>query len=97
MTLLQRTLPGRVWFRSRPTDLRLGFHGLLGLVEREFHRTLSNGDLFVFVNWRRTSARNAPAETAVQRIMDEDGRVVITLPIHADDDVVASALGEAGF
>ena len=46
---------------------------------------------------RRAWARNPPAVAAVQRIMHEDGRVVITLPEVADADVVAAALGSAGF
>ena len=44
---------------------------------------------------RRAWARNPPAEAAVQRVMDEDGRVVITLPIHADDALVQAALDSA--
>ena len=46
-----------VWFRNRPTDLRLGFQGLSGLVHNEFHRTVKTGDLFVFVNKRRNAVR----------------------------------------
>ena len=46
---------------------------------------------------RRAWARNPPAVAAVQRIMHEDGRVVITLPEVADADVVDAALGSAGF
>ena len=46
---------------------------------------------------RRAWARNPPAVAAVQRIMHDDGRVVITLPETADADVVAAALGSAGF
>jgi urocanate hydratase len=46
---------------------------------------------------RRAWARNAPAETAIRRIMHDDGRVVVTMPVHADHDVVAAALGDAGF
>jgi len=47
----------QVWARPQPTDLRLGFHGLAGLVENEFHRRVHSGDLFLFVNRRRTSAK----------------------------------------
>jgi len=47
----------QVWARSRPTDLRLGYHGLAALVQREFHRDVQGGDLFLFVNRRRTSAK----------------------------------------
>ena len=45
---------------------------------------------------RRAWARNAPAEAAVQRVMDEDGRVRVTMPAHAEEDVVAAALAEVG-
>jgi|AMFO01.1.fsa_nt_gi IS66 Orf2 like protein. len=47
----------QVWARAQPTDLRLGFHGLAGLVETEFHRQVHSGDLFLFVNRRRSSAK----------------------------------------
>jgi transposase len=55
--MLGRTSAVTVWARSRPTDLRLGFRGLAGLVRSEFHRNLQGGDLFLFVNARRTSAK----------------------------------------
>ena len=55
--MLGRTQPIRVWARAQPTDLRLGFQGLAGLVEREFSRKVHDGDLFLFVNRRRTSAK----------------------------------------
>jgi transposase len=55
--LLFRGAAARVWFRSRPTDLRLGFRGLAGLVQTEFHRNPRSGDLFVFVNRRRNAIR----------------------------------------
>ena len=45
---------------------------------------------------RRAWARNAPAEAAIQRVMDEDGTVRVTMSVHADADVVAAALGAAG-
>lgn len=46
-----------VWARARPTDLRLGFVGLVGLVEAELRRDVQGGDLFLFVNRRRNAAR----------------------------------------
>jgi len=55
--MLGHTSAVRVWARARPTDLRLGFQGLAALVGREFGRTLQDGDLFLFVNARRTSAK----------------------------------------
>ena len=55
--MLGRTVAVQVWARARPTDLRLGFHGLAGLVQTEFHRQVHSGDLFLFVNRRRNSAK----------------------------------------
>ena len=55
--MLGRTQAVQVWARARPTDLRLGFRGLAALVERDFHRQVHSGDLFLFVNRRRTSAK----------------------------------------
>jgi len=55
--MLGSTRVVQVWARSQPTDLRLGFQGLAALVEREFHRQVHSGDLFLFVNRRRTSAK----------------------------------------
>jgi len=55
--MLGRTPSVQVWSRAQPTDLRLGFQGLAGLVAREFHRQVHCGDLFLFVNRRRTSAK----------------------------------------
>jgi len=55
--MLGRTTAVQVWARARPTDLRLGFRGLAGLVRSEFHREIESGDLFLFVNRRRTSAK----------------------------------------
>ncbi len=40
-----------------PTDLRLGFDGLYGVVRRELGEDPQSGDLFLFVNRRRTSAK----------------------------------------
>lgn len=47
----------RVWARTCPTDLRNGFRGLTAIVERELGRDVRAGDLFLFVNRRRDSAR----------------------------------------
>jgi len=55
--MLGRTDAVRVWARARPTDLRLGFVGLVGLVEAELRRDLKGGDLYLFVNRRRNAAR----------------------------------------
>lgn len=55
--MLGRTDAIRVWARAQPTDLRLGFHGLAGLVQNEFRRDIQGGDLFLFVNRQRNAAR----------------------------------------
>lgn len=47
----------RVFARARPTDLRNGFDGLAGLIQGELGHDLQRGDLFLFVNRRRTSAK----------------------------------------
>lgn len=46
-----------VWARRQPTDLRKGFSGLYGLVQREFDRDPLSGDAFLFVSRRRRSAK----------------------------------------
>ena len=55
--MLGHTQAMQVWARAQPTDLRLGFKGLAALVQRDFHRQVHDGDLFLFVNRRRTSAK----------------------------------------
>ena len=55
--MLGRTNAVRVWARACPTDLRLGFVGLVGLVETELRRDIRGGDLYLFVNRRRNAAR----------------------------------------
>ncbi len=47
----------RVWARRAPTDLRNGYGGLYGIVEREFDQAPLSGDAFLFVNKRRKSAK----------------------------------------
>ena len=47
----------RVFARNRPTDLRKGFDGLYALVLHELGRDPLKGDLFLFVNTRRTSSK----------------------------------------
>jgi transposase len=47
----------RVFARSRPTDLRKGFSGLYGLVMGELEQDPTSGDLFLFVNRRRTLSK----------------------------------------
>jgi urocanate hydratase len=41
---------------------------------------------------RRSWARNEGAEWAIQRAMDQEPLLKVTLPAHAADDVIAEAL-----
>ena len=45
---------------------------------------------------RRAWARNSGAEFAVGRAMEEDDRLTVTMPAHAEDDVIAAALASSG-
>ena len=47
----------RVWAYPRPADLRRGYNGLYGLVSQGLERNPLSGDLFVFVNRKRTSCK----------------------------------------
>lgn len=47
----------RVWAYPEPVDLRRGFNGLIGLVESKLRMDAVNGDVFLFVNRRRTLAK----------------------------------------
>lgn len=47
----------RVFARNGATDLRKGFDGLYGLVLNELGEDPLKGDLYLFVNARRTSAK----------------------------------------
>ena len=47
----------QVWAYPGPCDMRKGHNGLMGLVERHFCRDILSGDLFLFVNRRRTLSK----------------------------------------
>ena len=47
----------RVWAYAEPADLRKGFDGLHGLVVRELGRDPLCGDLYLFLNRRRTQCK----------------------------------------
>ena len=47
----------RVWAHPRPTDLRKGYNGLFALVRDEIEHDPLSGDLFLFVNRRRTGCK----------------------------------------
>jgi transposase len=55
MITLPRTV--RVWGYGKPTDLRKGYNGLVGLVQQEFGHDPMSGDLFLFVSRRRTGCK----------------------------------------
>lgn len=44
----------RVWLYRRPTDMRKSFDGLAAMVKHELGEEPTSGELFVFVNRRRT-------------------------------------------
>lgn len=47
----------RVWAHAAPTDLRKGYNGLYGLVREKMELDPLSGDMFLFVNRRRTSCK----------------------------------------
>jgi transposase len=47
----------RVFAYPAPTDLRKGYDGLYGLVQRELGCDVLGGELFLFVNRRRTTCK----------------------------------------
>lgn len=55
MITLPRTV--RVWAYGRPTDLRKGYNGLVGMVEGELRADVMGGELYLFVNIRRTGCK----------------------------------------
>jgi transposase len=48
---------GQVWAYPRPADLRKGYNGLYGLVRTGLGRDPLSGDVFLFLNRRRTSMK----------------------------------------
>jgi len=46
-----------VWLYVHPTDMRNQFNGLVALAQSKMKLNASNGDLFVFINRRRTQAK----------------------------------------
>lgn len=50
--------PGqRYWLYREPTDMRKSFDGLCGLVSAQLQRDPLSGEVFVFVNRRRTHVK----------------------------------------
>lgn len=48
---------GRIWAWAEPVDLRKGFDGLFGVVYRAAQGDPLSGDLFLFVNRKRTHCK----------------------------------------
>lgn len=44
----------RYFIYSQPCDMRKGFNGLGGIVNKSFNHPLTSGDVFIFINRRRT-------------------------------------------
>jgi len=44
----------RIWLYTQPTDMRKSFNGLTALVVQALMENPVNGDLFVFINRRKT-------------------------------------------
>lgn len=55
MIALPRTV--KVWAYGQPADLRKGYNGLVGLVEQSFKRDVMEGDLYLFVNKKRSTCK----------------------------------------
>ena len=47
----------RVFAYAKPTDMRKGYNGLFGLVKEGLGRDPMSGDLYLFVNQRRTTCK----------------------------------------
>ena len=44
----------RIWLYSQPTDMRKSFDGLCGLIRSRLEEEPTSGQLFVFINRRKT-------------------------------------------
>lgn len=44
----------KIWLYTRPTDMRKSFDGLCALIKQQLNANPLSGELFVFVNQRRT-------------------------------------------
>jgi transposase len=55
MIAIPRTV--RVWAYRAPVDLRKGYNGLVGIVKQRLGRDVLDGDLFLFVNRKRTGCK----------------------------------------
>lgn len=55
--MIGTTRTTRVWAYPEPTDLRKGYNGLFGLVKKGLLRDPLSGDLYLFVNRRRSACK----------------------------------------
>ena len=55
MISIPRTV--RVWAHRAPVDLRKGYNGLIGIVKQRLGHDVLEGDLFLFVNRKRTGCK----------------------------------------
>jgi transposase len=47
----------RIWLYAKPTDMRKSFDGLSALVKHQLQEDPLSGQLFVFINRRRTQMK----------------------------------------
>jgi len=47
----------QIWLYSQPTDMRKSYHGLSALVKHQLQEDPLSGQLFVFINRRRTQIK----------------------------------------
>lgn len=47
----------RIWLYTQPTDMRKSYHGLSALVRQQLQEDPLSGQLFVFINRRRTQMK----------------------------------------
>jgi transposase len=55
--MLQLSQNTRYWIYRHHTDMRKGFDSLCGIVSNQMHQNALSGDVFVFVNRRRTQVK----------------------------------------
>jgi transposase len=55
--MLQLSPNARYWFYRHHTDMRKGFDSLCGIVSSQMQQSALSGDVFVFVNRRRTHVK----------------------------------------
>ncbi len=48
---------GRIFVYTKPADLRKGYNGLSALVRNELGEDPLSGDVYIFINSRRTSSK----------------------------------------